>query len=250
MNHGITGMAALSLRRKFIGVEFDAHGFKLAKARIEDYFKLSFDQQGYDGVEFSDTDTAPLLADQEQEVQQMEQPALFHCDECNNNITGIRYHKSEDYDLCVRCFESLSASAQGEYTPASNCFYKRPRGRDKKGMLWDSTFGEWVSIGYEPTAAPTSTPKKRKQIHEATTEFTTARVTRVTRSGFACSDTDELECGRPTAEGETVGTERGTVPCSPTESGGVLGERGGGGPGGGGGTEGAICLHEKALATA
>ena len=192
MNHGITGMAALSLRRKFIGVEFDPHGFKLAKTRIEDYFKLSFDQQGYDGVEFSDTDTAPLLADerplladQEQEVQQMGLPSLFHCDECKNNITGIRYHKSGDCDLCVTCFESLSPSAQGEYTPASNCFYKRPRGRNKKGMLWDSTFGKWVSIGYEPTAAPTSTPKKRKQIHEATTEFvTTARVTRVTRSGY------------------------------------------------------------------
>ena len=112
-------------------------------------------------------------------------PSLFHCDECKNNITGIRYHKSGDCDLCVTCFESLSPSAQGEYTPASNCFYKRPRGRNKKGMLWDSTFGKWVSIGYEPTAAPTSTPKKRKQIHEATTELvTTARVTRVTRSTF------------------------------------------------------------------
>tara|TARA_E500000178_G_scaffold333835_1_gene369186 strand:+ start:139 stop:606 length:468 start_codon:yes stop_codon:yes gene_type:complete len=55
------------------------------------------------------------------------------------------------------------------------------------------------------------------------------------------------ECGRPTAEG---GTERGTVTSSPTESGGVLGERGGGGRGCGGGAEGAICLHEKALATA
>eukprot|EP00966_Prymnesium_polylepis_P028967 671644-Prymnesium_polylepis.2 len=160
MNHGITGMAALSLHRKFIGVEFGSHGFKLAKTRIEDYFKLSFDQQG-------DYDTDTALPDQEQDVQSKEQPnpkeqpsfpALFHCDECKNSIDGIRYKKSGDYDLCVTCFKALTSSVQSEFTQVSNRVYKRPRGNNKN--IW---FGTQVLAHGSLLAANQSRRQLRRQ---------------------------------------------------------------------------------------